>query len=70
MSSPLSEALWWTVVFVVIGIVIAAGVRIVAWITEGIWDDQVWKAAAALILASAGGGTAITRITRGREPRR
>ena len=62
MSAGLKEALWWTVVFVVIAVVIAAGVRIVAWITEGVTDASVWKAALILIGASAGGGKAVTAI--------
>ena len=62
MSNHLTEALLWAVVFVVVAIVIAAGVRIVAWITEGNWDAEVWKAAAALLIASVGGGRAVTAI--------
>lgn len=62
MSSGLKEALWWTVVFVVIAVVVAAGIRIVAWITEGHDAENVWKAAALLIGASAGGGKAVTAI--------
>ena len=61
MSPGLKEAMWWTVVFVVIAVVIAAGVRIVAWVTEGD-STNVWKAALVLIGASAGGGKAVTAI--------
>ena len=62
MTPGLKEALWWTVVFVVIAVVIAAGVRIVAWVTEGTDDQNVWKAALILVGASAGGGKAVTAI--------
>ncbi len=61
MSAGLKEALWWSLVFVVIAVVIAAGVRIVAWVTEG-ETTNVWKAALVLIGASAGGGKAVTAI--------
>ncbi len=63
MSAGLREALWWTVIFVVIAIVIAAGVRLVSWMTEGD-STNVWKAALVLIGASAGGGKAVTAIRR------
>jgi len=66
MSEGLKEALWWTVIFVVIAVVIAAGIRIVAWITQG-QTEGVWKAAIILIGASAGGGKAITAITKHRN---
>jgi hypothetical protein len=63
MSETLKEALWWTLVFVVIAVVIAAGVRIVNWITDGTGSNsQIWKAALVLIGASAGGGKAVTAI--------
>ena len=62
MSPGLREALWWTVVFVVIAAVIATGIRIVDWITEGEGGSNVWKAALILIGASAGGGKAVTAI--------
>ena len=35
VSPAIKDALLWTVVFVVIAVTIAAGVRVVAWITEG-----------------------------------
>ena len=69
MSEGLKEALWWTVVFVVIAVVIAAGIRIVAWVTQGSDSTNVWKAALLLIGASAGGGKAVTAITKAREHR-
>ena len=62
MSAGLKEAVWWTVVFVVIAVVIATGIRIVDWITEGEDGTNVWKAALLLIGASAGGGKAVTAI--------
>ena len=62
MSAGLREAVWWTVVFVVIAVVIATGIRIVDWITEGQGGSNVWKAALLLIGASAGGGKAVTAI--------
>jgi hypothetical protein len=64
MSQGLREALWWTVVFVVIAVVIAAGIRIVAWITEGTDDTNVWKAALLLVGASGAGGAALTKLRR------
>lgn len=68
MTPGIRDALLWTVVFVVIAVTIAAGVRVVAWITEGgDVDAQVWKAAVALIAAAAGGGTALTAIMHKRD---
>ena len=55
VSTGLKEALWWTVVFIVIAVVISAGVRIVNWVTDG-ETTNVWKAALLLVGASAGGG--------------
>jgi hypothetical protein len=62
MTETLKEALWWTLVFVVIAVVIAAGIRVVDWITGGSGGSGVWKAALVLIGASAGGGKAVTAI--------
>jgi hypothetical protein len=62
MNTALKEALLWAVVFVVIAVVIAAGIRIVAWVTEGTDDTQVWKAALLLLGASGAGGKAIQSI--------
>jgi len=62
VSAAIKEALLWAVVFVVIAVVIAAGIRIVAWVTEGTDDANVWKAALLLVGASAGGGKAIQAI--------
>lgn len=61
MSDTLKEALWWTLVFVVIAVVIACGIRVVDWITGGS-NDNIWRAALLLIGASAGGGKAVTAI--------
>lgn len=69
MSEGLKEALWWTVVFLVIAIVIAAGVRIVSWITVGEDDQNVWKVALLLIGASGAGGKAVSAITKARDHR-
>ena len=41
MSTGLKEALWWTVVFVVIATVVATGIRLVDWITEGETDTHL-----------------------------
>ena len=63
MSAQIKEALLWTVVFIVIAIVIAAGVRVVDWITEDTGTDaQIWKAAVVLVAASAGGGKAVQAL--------
>jgi hypothetical protein len=62
VNQALKETLQWAAVFVVIAIVIAAGIRIVAWITEGTDDANIWKAALLLLGASAGGGKAIQAI--------
>ena len=63
MSAQIKEALLWTAVFIVIAITIAAGVRIVDWITQDTGTDaQVWKAAVVLVAASAGGGKAVQAI--------
>ena len=56
--------------FIVIAVVISAGVRIVNWVTEGD-TTNVWKAALLLVGASAGGGKAVSAITKlrnGHEP--
>ena len=64
MSDGLKEALWWTLIFVVIAVVIATGIRIVDWITDGVGGENVWKAALLLVGASAGGGKAVTAVRR------
>lgn len=66
MSDGLKEALWWTLVFMVIAVVIACGIRLVDWITEGD-TENVWKVALVLIGASAGGGTVLTAIQKARN---
>ena len=63
VSTGLKEALWWTVVFVVIAVVIAAGVRLVAWITEG-ETANVWKAALSWSALRGAGGAALTKFRR------
>ena len=63
MSDGLREALWWTMIFVVIAVVVACGIRLVEWITDGD-TEHVWKLALVLIGVSAGGGKAVTAIRR------
>jgi hypothetical protein len=66
MSESLKEALWWTVVFIVIAVTIAAGVRIVDWLTEGTGSQEnIWKVALVLVGGAGAGGKAITAIRQG-----
>lgn len=59
----MKETLLWAVVFVAIAIVIATGIRIVDWLTEGN-TVGIWKIAFALVASAGAGGKAISVLRR------